>query len=143
MVCAETFRFTPEGTGAAGDAGVSVVAGDVDAFSARLGPEPDAEETEEKRTAEWVPRAVPPAAATREAEARAARFSPSGVPAPPPRISMGGVVDDDSSLISVLLPPASAASKTVGSYDAPSKLFVVTHSRRREEYVTYACGASE
>jgi hypothetical protein len=50
-------------------------------------------------------------------------------------------VDDDSSLVSVLLPPASAATKTktVGAYDAASKLFVVTHSRRRGEYVTYSC----
>ena len=59
--------------------------------------------------------------------------------APPPRGSMGGIVDDDSSLVSVLLPPASAATKTVGSYDALSKLFVVTFNKRTADYTTHSC----
>jgi hypothetical protein len=81
-------------------------------------------------------------AAARETSAHAVMSSPSGLPAPPPRVSMSGIVDDDSSLVSVLLPPGSPAAtkaKTVGAYDAASKLFVVTHSRRRGEYVTYSC----
>ena len=152
-VCAETFRFKPEPGppntehGAeAGDAEtLTVVASDV--FVARrteAAEMDDTSETEERlKTPESTPRAIKMPAAAREANAKAVLSSASGLPAPPPRVSMGGIVDDDSSLVSVLLPPASAATKTVGSYDALSKLFVVTYSRRREEYVTYSCGTSE
>jgi hypothetical protein len=49
-----------------------------------------------------------------------------------------GVGDDESSLVSVLLPPA--ASKVMGgAMPTLSKLFVVTRSRRTSEYVTYSC----
>jgi hypothetical protein len=154
VACAEMFRFKPEGADPSGSAGVSVVASD--AFSARLRAEMDAEaeeagerdesaerkEKEETRTPELLPSAIPMPAAARETSAHAVMSSPSGLPAPPPRVSMSGIVDDDSSLVSVLLPPGSPAAtktKTVGAYDAASKLFVVTHSRRRGEYVTYSC----
>ena len=152
VACAEMFRFKPEGADPSGSAGVSVVASD--AFSARLRAEMDAEaeeageppraerkEKEETKTPELLPSAIPMPASARETSAHAVMSSPSGLPAPPPRVSMSGIVDDDSSLVSVLLPPASAATKTktVGAYDAASKLFVVTHSRRRGEYVTYSC----
>ena len=155
VACAEMFRFKPDVADPSGSAGVSVVASD--AFSARLRAEMDAEaeeagsptsesaerkETEESRTPELLPSAIPMPAAARETSAHAVMSSPSGLPAPPPRVSMSGIVDDDSSLVSVLLPPGSPAAtktKTVGAYDAASKLFVVTHSRRRGEYVTYSC----
>jgi hypothetical protein len=155
VACAEMFRFKPErvvpsGAGESEDAGVSVVASD--AFSARLraeiDAEGDAESAETRRNAEkkktpssLLPRAIPmPASATPRATT-SVMSSPSGLPAPPPRtLSMGGIVDDDSSLVSVLLPPASASTKTVGSFDALSKLFVVTYSRRAGDYVTYSCG---
>jgi hypothetical protein len=148
------FRFKPDVADPSGSAGVSVVASD--AFVARLRAEMDAEaeeagerdesaerkEKEESRTPELLPSAIPMPAAARETSAHAVMSSPSGLPAPPPRVSMSGIVDDDSSLVSVLLPPGSPAAtktKTVGAYDAASKLFVVTHSRRRGEYVTYSC----
>ena len=154
VACAEMFRFKPDVADPSGSAGVSVVASD--AFSARLRAEMDAEaeeagerdesaerkEKEESRTPELLPSAIPMPAAARETSAHAVMSSPSGLPAPPPRVSMSGIVDDDSSLVSVLLPPGSPAAtktKTVGAYDAASKLFVVTHSRRRGEYVTYSC----
>ena len=162
MACAEMFRFKPErvvssGAGETGDdAGVSVVASD--AFSARLRAEIDAEgdaesaETkrgdrnagEKKKTrgaSSLLPRAIPMPASATPTATTSVMSSPSGLPAPPPRtLSMGGIVDDDSSLVSVLLPPASASTKTVGSFDALSKLFVVTYSRRAGDYVTYSCG---
>jgi hypothetical protein len=155
VACAEMFRFKPESADPSGAAGVGGVASD--AFVARLRAEMDAEateagerdesaerkETEESRTRkELLPSAIPMPAAARETSAHAVMSSPSGLPAPPPRVSMSGIVDDDSSLVSVLLPPGSPAAtktKTVGAYDAASKLFVVTHSRRRGEYVTYSC----
>lgn len=163
VACAEMFRFKPErvvssGAGETGDdAGVSVVASD--AFSARLRAEIDAEgdaesaETkrgdrnagEKKKTrgaSSLLPRAIPMPASATPTATTSVMSSPSGLPAPPPRtLSMGGIVDDDSSLVSVLLPPASASTKTVGSFDALSKLFVVTYSRRAGDYVTYSCGA--
>ena len=155
MACAEMFRFKPErvvssGAGESGDAGVSVVASD--AFSARLraeiDAEGDAESAETRRNAEkkktpssLLPRAIPMPASATPTATTSVMSSPSGLPAPPPRaLSMGGIVDDDSSLVSVLLPPASASTKTVGSFDALSKLFVVTYSRRAGDYVTYSCG---
>ena len=155
VACAEMFRFKPErvvssGAGESGDAGVSVVASD--AFSARLraeiDAEGDAESAETRRNAEkkktpssLLPRAIPMPASATPTATTSVMSSPSGLPAPPPRaLSMGGIVDDDSSLVSVLLPPASASTKTVGSFDALSKLFVVTYSRRAGDYVTYSCG---
>ena len=158
VACAEMFRFKPERVvsseraGETGDvSGVSVVASD--AFSARLraeiDAEGDAESAETRRNAEkkktpssLLPRAIPMPASATPTATTSVMSSPSGLPAPPPRtLSMGGIVDDDSSLVSVLLPPASASTKTVGSFDALSKLFVVTYSRRAGDYVTYSCGA--
>ena len=158
VACAEMFRFKPERVvsseraGETGDvSGVSVVASD--AFSARLRAEIDAEgdaesaetrgNAEKKKTpSSLLPRAIPMPASATPTATTSVMSSPSGLPAPPPRtLSMGGIVDDDSSLVSVLLPPASASTKTVGSFDALSKLFVVTYSRRAGDYVTYSCGA--
>jgi len=51
-----------------------------------------------------------------------------------------GVGDDESSLVTVLLPPpAASASRVGGAMPTLSKLFVVTRSRRTSEYVTYSC----
>ena len=69
--------------------------------------------------------------------------SPSGLPAPPPRVTMGSItsVGDDSSLVSVLLPPSAkkTSTRSKSGFESLSKIFVVTYSRKREDYMTYSC----
>jgi hypothetical protein len=77
-----------------------------------------------------------------ETEAGKMMSSPSGLPPPRRGVSMSGVVGDDpdASLISVLLPTASGKTTPGRAFRELGRLFVVTYSRRREDYVTYSCG---
>ena len=155
MACAEMFRRKPErvvssGAGESGDAGVSVVASD--AFSARLRASRDAEGDAES-------------AARRNAgkeENASARFRhhPAMPPYRPPPNGDDALRDvfapvcaaprrgrsrwaaswTTTRVWSACCSPASASTKTVGSLDARSKLFVVTTGGRAGDYVTYSCG---
>tara|TARA_B110000977_G_scaffold200781_3_gene292573 strand:- start:21939 stop:23666 length:1728 start_codon:yes stop_codon:yes gene_type:complete len=156
VVCVEMFRFQPTGEvsgGGEGDEDSAVVSSE--AFVQRLQSEVELEEEDQEYITdaprpssrpELLPKAIPMSAAETKTTSSSMMSSPSGLPVSssslpprPPRVTMGSIVHDDSSLVSVLLPPTKKTAGKTSAFETLSKLFVVTFSKQREDYVTYSC----
>jgi hypothetical protein len=156
VVCTEMFQFSPSvvsgpGGDGHGNEGSAVVSSD--AYVQKLRSEIDLDEAGDEDVADAprpgtyeVPKLLPvsiPMPATERETSSYHMSSPSGLPAPPPRVTMGSItsVGDDSSLVSVLLPPSAkkTSTRSKSGFESLSKIFVVTYSRKREDYMTYSC----